>query len=42
MSHDDSLCLDVKQLDLLNHFFFTITLLGERKRIRKEEKDGKV
>lgn len=41
MSHDGSLCLNVKQLDLLNNFFFTITLLEERKIIRKERMDGK-
>jgi len=41
MSYDGSLCLNVKQLDLLNNFFFTITLLEERKRIRKEVMDGK-
>lgn len=36
MRHDDGLCFNVKQLDLLNHFFFTITLLGEMKRMRKK------
>lgn len=40
MSYDGSLCLNVKQLDLLNNFFFTITLLEERKIIRKERIDG--
>lgn len=34
--HNGSLCFNVKQLDLLNHFFFTITLLREIKRMRKK------
>ncbi len=39
--HNVGLCFNVKQLDLLNHFFFTITLLEEMKRVRKNRRDGK-